>query len=250
MTLYRLLPALLLSLLLFGCSSPTTVQTPPAAGPYPPVYAELLQKYATSTGVRYAAWHANPADLKKLQEVTDFYATTTPPEGSKSDALAWHLNAYNAWILQNILTKYPTKGPIDGDERFFHDNRIVISGQKTSFNDLEQKVIRTTFQEPRIHFALNCASTSCPPLNTKPFDAPTLEAELDRLAREFVNGDAVQIDGEGKSVRLSRIFDWYGEDFGGKDKVITFVNKFRTAPLPEPAAVQFLEYDWSLNATN
>jgi hypothetical protein len=61
------------------------------------------------------------------------------------------------------LARYPTKGPLDGDALFFHGNRIVISGQKTSLNDLKQKVIRPTFQEPRTHFAINCASESCPP---------------------------------------------------------------------------------------
>ena len=75
----------------------------------------------------------------------------------RDTALAWHINAYNSWILHNILAKYPTKGPLAGEPLFFHGNRIVISGGKTSFNDLEQKVIRPTFKEPRVHFALNCA---------------------------------------------------------------------------------------------
>lgn len=240
----------LLSSLLFvitACSSSTKAQTTPAPGAYPPAYAELLQKYVTPTGVRYAAWHANPADLKKLNEVTDFYATTTPPEKSKPEALAWYLNAYNAWILHNILAKYPTKGPLDGETLFFHGNRIVISGEKTSFNDLEQKVIRPTFNEPRVHFALNCASASCPPLNVKPFEAATLNADLDRLARAFINGKAVQFADGGKTLRLSKIFDWYGEDFGGKDKVVAYLNGYRTSRLPDAANIQFMDYDWSLN---
>lgn len=242
------LPLLFLLLALCGCSSSTTAQATPAPGAYPPAYAELLQKYVTPTGVRYAAWHANPADLKKLKEVADFYATTTPPDDSKAAALAWYLNAYNAWILQNILAKYPTKGPLDGETLFFHGNRIVISGRKTSFNDLEQKVIRPTFKEPRIHFALNCASASCPPLKTTPFDAATLEQDLDRLTRAFVNAEAVEIADGGKLVRLSKIFDWYGEDFGGKDKLIAFLNKYRTSTLPPTSKIQFMDYDWSLNA--
>jgi hypothetical protein len=199
--------------------------------------------------VRYAAWHANSVDLKKLDEVTDFYATTTPPDNAKADALAWYLNAYNAWILHNILAKYPTKGPLDGETLFFHGNRIVISGKKTSFNDLEQKVIRPTFKEPRVHFALNCASASCPPLNAKPFDASTLDAELARLARAFINGKAVQIADGGKTLRLSKIFDWYAEDFGGKDKVVAYLNSYRTSKLSDAGKIQFMDYDWSLNET-
>jgi hypothetical protein len=243
----RLLFALSVLLVSTACSSSTTGQTTPASSAYPPVYAELLQKYGTPAGVRYAAWHANPADLKNLSEVADFYATTTPPDKSKSDALAWYLNAYNAWILHNILAKYPTKGPLDGETLFFHGNRIVISGKKTSFNDLEQKVIRPTFKEPRVHFALNCASASCPPLSAKPFDAASLDAELDRLARAFINGKAVQIADGGKTLRLSKIFDWYADDFGGKGSQIVFINHYRKPPIPPDSKADFIDYNWSLN---
>lgn len=243
----RFLFALSFVLVSTACSSSTTGQTTPASTAYPPDYAELLQKYVTQDGVRYAAWHTNPADLKKLSEVANFYATTTPPDKSKSDALAWYLNAYNAWILQNILAKYPTKGPLDGETLFFHGNRIVISGKKTSFNDLEQKVIRPTFKEPRVHFALNCASASCPPLNAKPFDAATLDADLTRLASAFINGNAVQFTDGGKTLRLSKIFDWYAEDFGGKGKAVAYLNGYRTSKLQDAPKIQFMDYDWSLN---
>lgn len=245
----RFLAAILFFSSLGACSSSTTSPTVAATVASPPMFAELLQKYVTPAGVRYAAWHGNADDLKKLAEVTNFYATTTPPTGSKAEALAWYLNAYNAWILHNILAKYPTKGPLDGEALFFHANRIVISGQKTSFNDLEQKVIRPTFKEPRVHFSLNCASASCPPLNARPFEAGALDADLDRLARAFIKGKAIQIAEGGKTVRLSKIFDWYAEDFGGKDKVIEYVNGYRGSILPDAPKIQFMDYDWSLNET-
>lgn len=246
----KFIKALFFSLLfvIAACSSSTTAQTTPAPGAYPPAYAELLQKYVTPTGVRYAAWHANLADLKKLNEVTDFYATTTPPEKSKPEALAWYLNAYNAWILHNILAKYPTKGPLDGETLFFHGNRITISGKKTSFDHLEQKVIRPTFQEPRIHFALNCASTSCPPLNAKPFDATSLDGDLDRLTRAFINNNPQGVVPAGNEVKLSKIFEWYADDFGGKNALVAFINRYREKPLPEKIKTEFLDYSWNLNA--
>lgn len=230
-----------------ACSSSTTPQASPAVGSFPPVYAELLQKYATPTGVRYAAWHKNAGDLKKLKGVTDFYATTTPPVSSKEANLAWHLNAYNAWILQNVFAKYPTKGPLDESPQFFDQADIVISGSKTSFNHFEQKVIRPTFQDPRVHFALNCASTSCPPLHVTPFAAETLDADLDRLASAFINSDAVQVTYGNQTVRVSKIFDWYAADFGGKENVLAYVNQYRTSKLPDSSELAFLDYDWSLN---
>lgn len=230
-----------------ACSSSTPGPLTIASGAYPAAYAELLQKYVTPTGVRYADWHSNPDDMKKIEEVANFYATTTPPADRNAN-LAWHLNAYNAWILRNILAKYPTKGPLDGETLFFHGNRIVISGKKTSFNDLEQKMIRPVFKEPRIHFALNCASESCPPLNAQPFDATSLDGDLNRLTRAFINNNPQGVVPAGNEVKLSKIFQWYADDFGGKNALVTFINRYRQNPLPEKIKTEFLDYSWKLNS--
>lgn len=232
-------------LALGACSSSPKIS--PATGSHPPVYAELLEKYATPAGVRYSAWHQNPGDLQKLGEVTDFYATTTPPGSSQEDSLAWHLNAYNAWILRNVLAKYPTQGPLEGTPQFFDADTIVISGRKMSFNHLEQKIIRPTFQDPRVHFALNCASTSCPPLHLRPFTGATLEADLDHLTAAFINSDAVQPADGNRTVRVSKIFDWYAEDFGGRGNVLAYVGRYRKSALPATPGLEFLDYDWALN---
>ncbi len=239
---------LFVSLLVFcfsSCSPATSV--PAATSAYPPDYSELLKTYVTKDGVRYAAWHANKTDVERLKKVTEFFASTSPPTDRQA-SLAWHLNAYNAWILNNILARYPTKGPLEGGGNFFDEENIVISGKKTRFNDLEQKVIRPTFKEPRVHFALNCASASCPPLNSQPFAPATLNADLDRLARAFINGNAVQLSDGGKTLLLSKIFDWYASDFGGKGKLVEFLNVYRSAKLPGSPQMEFLDYDWSLNA--
>ena len=214
----------------------------------PAEYGELLSRYAKPNGVRYAAWHANPADLEKLKKVVDFYATTTPPKGRDS-ALAWHINAYNAWILNNILKKYPTEGPLAGETLFFHGNRIVVSGKEISLDYLEQKMIRPTFKEPRIHFAVNCASESCPPLMTKPFEASTLDADLTKLTKEFINNNPQGIRLDKSGVKISKIFEWYAEDFGGKDKLIAYISQYRDQPLPVDTKSVFMDYSWKLNST-
>jgi hypothetical protein len=242
--LFRRCAALAFALLVTSCAE--AADLPIADGAAPKEYAGLLKTYVTSGGVRYAAWKQNAADVAALKSVADYYAGTLPPK-DRDASLAWHLNAYNAWILQNILAKYPTKGPLAGEPLFFHGNRIVISGKKTSFDHFEQKVIRPTFKEPRVHFALNCASASCPPLAQKPFDAATLEAQLDQLTRAFTNGNPQAIQVSGGSVSLSKIFDWYKDDFAAAGGAVAFINRFRKDPLPAGAKVKFMDYDWSLN---
>lgn len=246
----RPIPALLVTLLLTASAAPDThaaTDPPRATTAAPPAYAALLDKYVTPDGVRYAAWHSNPDDLAALDRVAAFYAESSPP-ADRDRALAWHLNAYNAWILHNILDKFPTDGPLDNEMFFFHGNRITIAGRKTSFDHLEQKRIRPTFQDPRIHFALNCASESCPPLDDTPFRGDSLDSTLDRLTRAFLNSHphGVRLSPDG-TVRVSKIFDWYKEDFGGTDGIIPYINQYRDDPLPTDAPLEFLNYSWKLN---
>jgi hypothetical protein len=203
-------------------------------------YAVLLKKYVSPEGVRYRAWKQNPADLAALDRVVIGIAQ------SKRSDLAFYLNAYNAWILHEALEKYPTKSVKDTLFTFFLTDRIVVAGEKMSFNKLEKDVIRARFKEPRIHFALNCASRSCPPLAPEPFAAKGLDAQLDGLARDFVNSErgVRQMD---NAVELSKIFDWYKEDFGGAKGTLAFINKHRTMPIPSAAKVTYQDYNWNLN---
>lgn len=248
MCIFHRLPVLVFTLFLAACTHRNAnADLPLATEAAPAIYDELLAKYATPSGVRYEAWHKNAEDKAKLNEVIAFYAHTRPPS-DRDTSLAWHLNAYNAWILHNILKKYPTKGPLDGETLFFHGNRITISGKEMSFDHLEQKVIRPTFQEPRIHFAVNCASESCPPLDTKPFMASTLDSDLERLTRTFINDNPQGVVPSENKVKLSKIFEWYADDFGGKDQLISYINRYRNKSIPAGSKTEFLDYSWNLNA--
>lgn len=205
-------------------------------------YASLLKKYVTPDGVRYSAWKKNAEDLAALQRVTEGMAA------AKGDDLAFYLNAYNAWILREALAKYPAKSVKDPLFSFFLGNRIVVTGRKMSFNTFEKEVIRGRFKEPRVHFALNCASRSCPPLNAEPFKAASLEAQLEALAKAFIDSErGVRVKGD--EVALSKIFDWYKEDFGGPEAVLKFINRRREQPLSSKAKISYQEYNWNLNET-
>lgn len=203
-------------------------------------YAVLLKKYVAADGVRYAAWKKDPADLAAIGRVVQGVA-----DDRRTD-LAFYLNAYNAWILHEALQKYPTRSVKDPLFAFFITNRLHVGGRKMSFNTLEKEVIRGKFREPGIHFALNCASRSCPPLAPEPFRSRGLNAQLETLARAFVNTEnGVRL--KRNRVELSKIFDWYQEDFGGKPAVIAFINQRRQTPLPANAEITYQPYDWNLN---
>jgi len=194
----------------------------PSLASYPPEYAEILQKYVNSSGVDYAGLHENSQDKQKLQTAVDY--------------------------LKKIMDKYPTKGPLSGgDVLFFHKKSIVIAGKKTSFDKLEQKVIRPVYQESRIHFALNCASKSCPPLRNEPFSAKKLNAQLNEQAEQFINGNSQGVVVSNAGIKLSKIFEWYAEDFGGKGNLVTWINHYRTPKVSSDQTPQFLKYNWGLN---
>jgi len=210
-------------------------------------YNRLLGKYVTSGGVKYAAWKSNAADVQTLQAVVDGIAKESVSGLDKRQQLAFYLNAYNAWILHEALGKYPTASVKDTFGTFFLGKHITVAGQQTSFKALEDNVIRK-LGEPRVHVALNCASRSCPPLNREAFSAPKLDEQFEKLAKGFVNSErGVKYSAESKTAQLSKIFDWYKDDFKGEGGPLAFINKRRATPIPNDAKITYQEYDWGLN---
>ena len=212
----------------------------------------LLKKYQTPTGVKYKAWHANAADRKALSDVVTAIGAAKQAGKSKDEQLAFYINAYNAWTLDKILSDYPTAGPgggkLLGRNYFFKALSILVAGESLSLHGLENDIIRKKFDEPRIHFALNCASASCPPLHSKAFRAATLDKTLDKLTKSFVNNNP---DGVGKvssgKIAISKIFDWYKDDFKAAGGALAFINQHRTNKIPLKTKVSFQKYRWTLN---
>src|SRR3982074_2572142 len=151
-------------------------------------YNTLLGKYVTSGGVKYAEWKANAADMQAIQGVVDGISKENASAMGKQQQLAFYVNASNAWILHEALGKYPTNSVKDVLFTFFTSKRITVAGQQTSFKALEDNVIRK-LGEPRVHFALNCASRSCPPLNREPFSADKLDGQFEALAKGYANSE-------------------------------------------------------------
>ena len=211
-------------------------------------YNRLLNKHVTDTGVKYAAWKNSPADMQAIQEVVNGIAQTKVAGLNEKEQLAFYINAYNAWILHEALAKYPTKSVKDPLFTFFLSKRIKVAGEQMSFNDLEKGIIRRKFNEPRVHFALNCASRSCPSLNREAFRGDKLDPQLEKLAVAFINSQkGVDYMSEKKTAALSKIFDWYKDDFKGAGGPMSFINNRRRPPLPNDTKITYQDYDWSLN---
>ncbi len=211
-------------------------------------YNRLLAKYVTERGVEYAPWKNNASDMQAIQEVVNAIGRENVSSLGKKEQLAFYLNAYNAWILHEALAKYPTKSVKDPLFTFFLLPRIRVAGEKMSFNHLEKDIIRRQFREPRVHFALNCASQSCPPLNKEAFRGIKLDRQLETLAVGFVNSKkGVDYVPEKNSAALSMIFNWYKDDFKPVGGVLAFINQRRKPPLPNDVKITYQEYDWALN---
>ena len=203
----------------------------------------FLKKYVSSTGdVDYKSIKANKKELDTI--IKGFSAVTVLPSWSKNEQLAFWINAYNAFTIQLIVENYPLKSIQNLDSGKTWDvKRITIGGKKYSLNNIENDIIRPQFKDARIHFAVNCAAKSCPPLLNEAFFSKSLDAQLDAVTKKFINNTKFQNITPGK-MTLSKIFDWYAVDFG---EIVTFMNKYSTVKVNKNAQVTYREYNWALN---
>lgn len=206
-------------------------------------FDKLLGQFVTANGiVDYTGLKKEEARLNKYLE----YLSNNEPQDSwsKKQMLAYWINVYNANTLKLILKNWPVNSITD-----LHNGKpwdvkwIEIGDKKLSLNNVEHDIIRKDFTEPRIHFAVNCAAKSCPPLNNKAWTAANLEIELDRVTRTFIGNDRMNKISK-NSLELSKIFEWYRDDFNG---LINFINGYTEVDINEGAKISFINYDWSLN---
>ncbi len=220
----------------------------PAAESWEPAYAALLKKYVTPVGVDYAAWKAAPADVAALNALVANVARSGPTDPSRAGRLAFFINAYNVAMLGQVLAAYPIGSVKDiaPDFGVFTQKRVTVAGETLSLNDLERRRLLDAFVEPRIHFAINCASRSCPPLQAEPFTAARLEAQLEAATKAYLTANPLGLTLDGKTARASEIFTWYAKDFAAAGGAPAFIRRYRDVPPEIPFASQ--PYDWSLNA--
>ena len=218
-------------------------------------WTNLLQKHVGKDGlVDYPGFIA---DKDKLQAYLTLLSENPPAKNwTDNDKIAYWLNAYNAFTIKLIIDHYPLKSIKDigpkhqiifintpWDIKFFK-----IGGKTMTLNRIEHRILRKEFREPRIHFALNCASLSCPKLRREAYDRARLDAQLTDQAKEFLM-DTSRNQLDAKNPKLSAIFSFYGSDikkWSGKS-IIAFINQYAPIKIDENAELDYLDYNWNLN---
>ncbi|SHG64387.1 DUF547 domain-containing protein [Winogradskyella jejuensis] len=184
-------------------------------------------------------------DYKGLLYYIKFLQDSIPSEdASKNEKLAYWINAYNALTIDLILRNYPVKSIKDIKDPW--DQRLWKFGDKwMNLNQIEHEILRK-MDEPRIHFAIVCASFSCPKLQNKAFTASNLESQLTNATKEFLadkNRNIISAD----KLQLSKIFKWFPKDFKTDGSLINFLNKYSEVEISSNAKKSFLDYNWDLN---
>ena len=236
-------------------------------------WSALLKKHVVvldggkASQLRYAGMSADRAQLKTYLDGLAKVSETDFKAFSKSQQLAFLINAYNANMAEKILLRYPNiksvwdYGKLVGNP--FKDNFINLLGRKMTLDNVEHDTIRAAgvHDDPRIHFAVNCASVGCPMLREEAYTSDRVDAQLEEQSMRFMTDRSRnRANAEGK-LEVSKIFDWYGGDFKkghkGFKTLESFFAKYATqltdnaahqqAIRDGKAAIGHLEYDWGLN---
>ena len=211
------------------------------------MWDDLLKKHISVDGnVNYKGFLNDRTELKKY---LDLLSSSHPDNSwSKEERMAYWINAYNAFTIELILRNYPVKSIKDiGIISPWHVGFIEIQGEKYDLNDIEHNILRKKFNDPRIHFAIVCASYSCPELRNGAYTASNLYSQLDEQARQFIN-DPSRNKISATRIKISKIFDWFTKDFTVNGSLVDYLNKYSSTRIDSKAKISYLQYNWSLNS--
>jgi hypothetical protein len=245
--------------LLAAVAAPASAALPPDYKPW----GELLSKhYDPAKGMNYKALKAQ--DKKTLDDLRRQMATVDVQTLSRPDQFAYWINLYNISVVGIVVDNYPVESIRDLSTdpivriNIFKKPLVDTKRGKVSLNDIENEKVREGFKDPRIHFAINCAAKSCPPIRPEPYEGAKINAQLEDQTRKFLNGpNGVRVEkrGGGVKVHTTKVMDWFGDDFkkwgGGQ---IEFIIRYVTADKRKQIEaagnqvdLEFDDYSWKLN---
>jgi hypothetical protein len=203
----------------------------------------FLQKHVTNDGhVDYASIKL---DSKNLEDYLKELSETIPDEKwTKNETLAYWINSYNAMTIDLILRNYPLKS-IKDIKNPWKQRLWKLEDKSYNLEDIEHEILRK-MDEPRIHFAIVCASVSCPKLQNEAFTASKLDIQLTKATKDFLS-DSTKNSISKNSLKLSKIFQWFSKDFKQNGRLIDFLNQYSTIKISDNAKITFQDYNWKLN---
>lgn len=221
-------------------------------------WGRVLAEHAVDGGVDYAALARDRSDLDAY--LRSLARARTGAMG-ESEAVAFWTNAYNAVVLHHVLERYPGIESVRDVDGFFDELTFPVAGEELTLDEIEER--GRDLGDPRVHFAVVCASTSCPDLRGEPYDAGRIDAQLRDQTRRFLSDESkgLRWEPEEDTLWLSSIFKWYAGDFTGGSTVLAFFARggvldwvVEHAPPAiarklrgEDPSVRYLDYDWGLN---
>ncbi len=217
--------------------------TPEIIFPNHASFGQLLTTHVSPQGnVNYSGFKSNWSSLRAY--IKDLGEHMPTDDWSKDDKLAYWMNAYNAMTIDLILRNQPIESIKDINKPW--DQRYWKLGSKWyNLNEIEHDILRK-MGDARIHFGINCASFSCPPLLNEAFTGASVDTQLDKLSRAFVN-DSQRNTITANSIEISKIFTWFAKDFKTDGSLIDFLNKYSDVTIASNAKKKYKDYDWTLN---
>lgn len=212
---------------------------------------ELLKAYVDDEG--FVDYSGFAKDSIRLNEYCRILSDCPPnSKWSKEEKLAYWINVYNAFTIKLIVDHYPVASIKDIKKGIPFINSVwdmeffEIGGVKMDLNDVEHDILRKEFDEPRIHFAIVCASKSCPQLRNEAYTSALLNVQLETQTKKFFNDTTKNRIGNDR-IELSPIFKWFKKDFTRSGTLHDWVKEYYKGPTDENAKITYMDYDWSLN---
>lgn len=205
----------------------------------------FFKTYVKNGKVAYAELHK---DSKALKEVLAIAKSINVSKDKDKVYQAFWINAYNLSVIKGIIDNYPTNSPLD-NAGFFDKTKHNIGGKNITLNDIEHKLLRAQFNDPRFHFVLVCGAIGCPPLINEAYLPVTLNKQMEVQTKKALNGSFLIVNTKKKRVEVSQIMEWYKGDFTMKGaSEIDFINQYRTEKIPSNFKIKYFPYNWKLNA--
>ena len=204
-----------------------------------------FRKYVHNGLVNYQFANSNGKEIEALYKMIGDIDLNGATDNEKR---AFYINAYNLIVIKQVVASYPIEKPMD-EEGFFDEKIHLVAGEKLTLNQLEINKMLKSFGDPRFQFVLACAAMSCPQLANFAYTPDNIEMKLNERTKLALNDNRfIRINANDHKIRISKIFEWYSEDFKstGKD-LLAYINDYRVNKIPPSYSIEYYQYDWRLN---